>query len=866
MLLSLAVLLVLQTPPLKPVPYYDPQGRLPSSYEDYIAEQVDAPFEATIIQCRSTKYECRVHNSAFGARHSQFQNLVLIFVNAALYPSIQTELDTYVLDLAAEGFSSKVIAVSGGKPVDLRQTLQVHQDSGLVGGLMVGDLPVAWWEDGSRGEDYPLELFFTDLNGTWADNDGDGKYDSHSGSRAPDIWVGRVYASRLTYDSEEHLIKQFFQRNHLYRTGQLVIQHRGLVYNEIDWYPNNHGMNYLYSDITMFNNENTTTAYHYKNQLRLGYEFVHILAHSSPWVHTFFLENEVPGGGSLFNFEVPALMPNAAFYFLNACMCARFTEKDNLGNWYLFAQPWGQVVMASTKLMYGLNSLRTIYQALGNDSCLGGAFLKWHKSNYSMYKATCILGDPTLRISNDECRMTNARIPQIQNPKSPVTNPLDWTEYAVDSSDFVNGNPDIGCSDGRIRIVFDSGRKVRADTYWSWFNGTSFITPESIAWHEYYDLFPACATDATGRFWVVWQSFRDYPGYEHFQLLSSYHHNGNWSSVRRVGPLAGYHDVQAALGAGTDDKVWCAFKSFRNGQADIWVSSAQNGGDWASPIRLTDDSLGQISPCIAVDQENHPWVFWSSLTNGNWHIQGRHHDGTHWLPLFELDTLGNNSCPRTAVDNHNHIWVVWHKWTNNQADIYYAYWNGSNWTEPAPITADPADDILADITGTPDGNVWATWQSKRTDYWDIYSSFYEDGWTTPQPVTADTANDYDPVIAADTSGNIWIAWASDRRDFWNIYAAKTNLTGITNPNPKSKIPNLKSPITIIPNPFCRQIAFTGSGKFQVRIYSADGRQVAQLNSNKGKATWVPRNVRHGLYLARIASPTEQSVRKLVYVR
>jgi hypothetical protein len=846
MLSLILVLLVLQAPGPKPVPYYDPAGRLPSTHAEYAADRVETPFQSSVVQ------------ASVGI--DGYDDLVLVFVNASLQPAIQAELDTYVADLSAEGFGSKVIAVSGGRPADLRQVLQVHQDSGLVGGLMVGDLPVAWWEDGSRGEDYPLELFFTDLDGTFSDSDGDGKYDSHSGSRAPDIWIGRIHASRLTYGSEEQLVRDLFHRNHDYRTGQLMIQHRGLVYNEVDWYPHDHGMSSLYSDVTMFNDENTTTAYHYKGQLQLGYEFVHIIAHSSPWVHTFFLQNEVPGGGSVFNFEITALEPHGAFYFMNACICARYTEKDNLGNWYLFARPWGQAVIAATNLMYGVSYLTTVYRALDNDSCLGDAFLKWHKANYSMQMGTCILGDPTLRIADDEGRMTNAT-PAVQ--RSPSGSPLDWTEYVVDSSNFVNGNPAIGCSDGRLRIVFDSGRKVRADTYWSWFNGTSFNAPESVAWHAYYDLFPVCVTDATGRFWVVWQSFRDYQsGYEHFQLLSSFYHNGTWSSLRRVGSLAGYHDVQAALGAGTDDKVWCAFKSFRNGQADIWVSSASSGGDWAAPIRLTDDSLGQIAPCVAVDSANHPWVFWSSLTGGNWHIQGRHHDGSGWLPMFELDTIGNNSSPCVAARHDGTIWVLWHKWIGNQSDIYGSCWDGAVWTEPAPVTSDPAEDILPDICLAPDGEFWACWQSKRTGDWDIHASRYEDGWTTPEPVTADVANDWDPVIGADSVG-VWIAWASDRRGYWNIYASHTNLTGVADPHPAA--PGRQSVVRVSPNPFRNRAVFTGTGEFRVDVYSADGRLVTRLNAISGQAVWTPRDVRPGLYFARVNGPGLEAVLKLTCV-
>lgn len=143
-------------------------------------------------------------------------------------------------------------------------------------------------------------------------------------------------------------------------------------------------MNYPYADITMFNDANTTTAYHYKNQLRLGDEFVHLIAHPSPWAHTFFCANDQPGDGSVFSFEIPGLTPNACFYFLNACMCFRFTEKDNLTTWYLFAQPWGLIVMASTQLMYGIKYLSTIYRALGRDSSFGDAFLKWHRSTYTV--------------------------------------------------------------------------------------------------------------------------------------------------------------------------------------------------------------------------------------------------------------------------------------------------------------------------------------------------------------------------------------------------------------------------------------------------------------------------------------------------
>ncbi len=838
-MLTLMVLFALQARPPEPLPYFDPLGRTPSTYEQSATPQTDERFQARVV-CRSVT-------------DGRSDRLVLVIVNSTLYGDLAPQFATWFADMAADGFSVKVIAASGGRATNLRQTLQVHRDSGLVAGVLVGDLPVAWWEDSNYGEDYPIDLFFADLDGTFADADADGMYDSHSGNRAPDIWTGRIYASSLTYAGEVPLVAAYLERNHRYRTGQLVFPDRGLVYNEVTWYPNDHGMDNLYTDVTIFNDANTTTAAHYKSQLRLGSEFVHVIAHSSPWVHSFFLAGDDFGAGSLFNFEVPALAPQAGFYFVNGCMSGRYTEKDCLCNWFLFARPCGLAVIASTQLMYGVEDVSEIYTALDHDSTFGAAFQAWYRTNYSWFKGTCVLGDPTLKIVRIPSK--SARPVSVRYRAAP---PLDWTEYAVDTSNFVNGNPDIGCSQGRIRLIFDSGRIVRADNYFSSFDGSAFSRPESVAWHEYYDLFPSCCTDAAGRFWVTWQSFRDYSSYEHFQLFSSYWYDGNWSSVQRVGPVAGYHDVQAALASGSDTVVWCAFKSWRNGQGDIWVSSAANAGAWAAPTRLTADSLDQIDPCVTVDQDDHPWVFWTSLTGGRWQVHGRTHD-SDWQPAFCLDSTGDNGAPRAAVDAAGRIWVVWHKWQAGESDIYFACFDGSDWTAPEPLTATPADDVLPGITAAPDGSVWACWQSRVAGPWDIYTSQYADGWSTPAAVTADPANDYDPVITTDTAGNIWIAWASDRRGYWNVYAACGPPAGAT----EHAVGQRRPSFTAAPNPFSDRVRFSGPGTFSVDVYGADGRKVAHFLAHDGTATWSPVGLAGGAYFVRVGTTGLRAVVRLV---
>ena len=833
---------------LKPLQYIDPLDRMPTHYQEYIATQKGLPFSFKIVKAQTDARD----------------NLVAIVVNDSLYPAIQGSINQYIQDLTDEGYSTQLIATLGGTPADIRSLLQAELPNGLIGALLIGDLPIAWWEESSYGEDYPVDFFFSDLDGSWIDANTNGLYDQHSaggGDVQPEIWVGRLYASRLTYDSEVRLINDYFSVNHQYRTGALTLPNRGLVYNEVTWYPNDHGMGVLYNTVDVINNENTTTAYDYKNRLDQQYQFVHLIAHSSCWAHTFFLAGGVHGGGSVYGFEIPFVDPNAFFYFLNCCMAARFTEKNNLANWYLFSHSYSQVVMASSSLMYGISSLASLYGSLSNDSTFGDAFKKWHTANYYMFMGTLILGDPSLKVLNHPLQV------QVKKPNHGSNLVRDWTTYQVENSQFVNGHPTIGYAQNRLWILWDSGRIVRSDTYGSFFTGSGFAPAESIAWHEYYDFFPAAATDNTGRLWSGWQSFRDYGQYDHFNIYTCYYYNNSWSSTQYVPPRGHWHDVQPTLAAGSDDKVWIAFKSLRDGNANIYVSNAQSGGSWVNSYALTQTQEDETDPAITVDQDNNVWVFWSSSGQGHYHIFGRKYTGT-WQNIFAVDTSNfDNVSVQTAVDSLNQIWCVWHRWINNQADIYYAYYNGMQWSSPQPLTGDLGDDILPSITIDELGRPWVCWMSDRNDNWDIYYSYYSGGWNSPQAVTNDSHNDIDPAIISDEASHIWVTWTTDRNNYWNIYAAYSELTGIDEKkeqNNEVRVSRLK--VRVSPNPFKETVLIESNIPCEVKIYMPDGSLIKRFDGSKRKYVWRPKGLAQGIYFAHIKSEIDEQYIKTIYLK
>ena len=72
-MMTLTVIFLVSTQAFQAIPYYDPQGRLPTSYQEYSAAQTDAPFQAQVasqavpvaqhgVRSPPTRSRSRVHD------------------------------------------------------------------------------------------------------------------------------------------------------------------------------------------------------------------------------------------------------------------------------------------------------------------------------------------------------------------------------------------------------------------------------------------------------------------------------------------------------------------------------------------------------------------------------------------------------------------------------------------------------------------------------------------------------------------------------------------------------------------------------------------------------------------------------------
>lgn len=381
--------IVRETDYVKELLWHSLDGTSPTSFNQIVVTQ--DPFGLQLVD--------RIEVPAIGR--------IYILVNESLYGEIRSHLDQYLSDVVDAGYSVEVYTVLGGTPEDIRSFLQDGLPYDLIGCVFVGDVPEPWYEiyncwGTGYNEEFPMDLFYMDLDGMWTDSDDDGIYDGHSGDVAPEIWVGRLKASNI-YGDEASLIKNYFEKNHRYRTGELTTPRRALIYIDDDWVSMADGVNSSLSEIyngmtDVVVDGATTTAEDYKSRIAEGYEWVHLQCHGSTGGHTFKIGSNWTGG-TVYSTDYTLIDPPVFFYQLFVCSGARYVEPNYLAGSCIFTDDYGLLALGSTKTGSML-WFSDFYGNLAEGDCVGEAFRRWFME-YGEYEpcwfyGLAIIGDPTL--------------------------------------------------------------------------------------------------------------------------------------------------------------------------------------------------------------------------------------------------------------------------------------------------------------------------------------------------------------------------------------------------------------------------------------------------------------------------------------
>ena len=815
--------------PRQRLQWIDPLGRQPTSYKVWAKTHVaqdEVTHSGMILQ-------------------SGYSNVVEVVVNAAIYPNLTSELTQYTSDLVAAGWSVRVDTMRGTRPQALRSLLQGIAN--IKGAVLVGELPIAWYYSdwgGGQPEEFPCDLYFADLDGTWTDSNNDGIFDGHTGNVAPEIWVGRLYTRPLTWDDEVRLLKHYFYKNHLYRTGGLSLPDSGLCFNDEDWAGSGDGgLTAIYPSVTVIE-DGTTTAPNYRAQLVKGYEWIHVMAHSSAWGSTFKASDDVTYTGTVFNCEVYALQPHCHFYDLFCCSGARFTEENYSAGWMVFNNDWGLFAVGSTKTGSMEGWFNDYYTPISTGSCLGDGFKSWFiahgESDRDWHYGLALIGDPTLKprhgMDGDMTRirpLIRDRVPGQKQPCGQVTKSSGGPSRADDpgplTADIVSPNPEtdadpvmIAAPDGKVWVVWVSGRSTtdgRFDMYAAYHNTNGWSAAMAIGTAEYWEYNPSLAIDNAGHPVCVWSVFED--SY-HYTLHYSVWNGSSWSTSTQIADEAS-EDLQSTLTRDSTGRVWCFWQMRHGPWGDVWARY-WNGSAWSSATQVTaGDTALHMYLSSAMDSAGRPWVFYTRYDQGRNEIWGDYYTGAAWVRNGPVSGTQQRALRPAAVrDAGGKLWVTWQSFDQGNSAVYACHLTGSSWSAPEPVSSIESLNVCPAIACDAAGQPCVVWQSKATGNWNIYASQHDAGyWTTPALVDSSSGFNLNPVITGSAGSTPWIAWQNYQAGGnWEIYAQNLPLSGISE-SPRTT-PNAREPAPVL------VIAGSPSRGSPVVCYSLSGRQVGRL--------------------------------------
>ncbi len=452
-ILSLVLLSSTATSGVTPLRWVSPDNSRPLTYAEWRAQQEPRPFRAKPL-----------------LSPRRFETRVGFFVEETLASALGPALETLAIYLERESVATAVFSVSGTSAESLKALLRREHATGMSSAVFVGDLPIAWFQmiDDFNGdtigegyEEFPCDLFFMDLDGTWHDSfvkhdsldslipGSDSIYDIHRDSITPEIAVSRLPASKIGH--AESLLTSYFDRSHRYRNGQLPVTDRALVYIDDDWEPwaadwdSNVGLLYR-SRVHIYNPESTRVADYQPRIDSAGYQWIALMSHSWPGGHAMKYDS-----GKQWDWfyaeTIPALDPQASFYNLFACSNVRYVEDGYCGGRYVFQTTSGLGAIGSTKTGSML-SFDLFYDPLGRGRTLGEAFKDWFNailedgcdpSERSWFYGMCLVADGSLKPRAHQAGITEERRDMTDMP---------GISYRVPSIRLL-GNPALG------RLGFD---------------------------------------------------------------------------------------------------------------------------------------------------------------------------------------------------------------------------------------------------------------------------------------------------------------------------------------------------------------------------------------------------------------------------
>lgn len=210
------------------------------------------------------------------------------------------------------------------------------------------------------------------------------------------------------------------------------------------------------------------------------------------------------------------------------------------------------------------------------------------------------------------------------------------------------------------------------------------------------------------------------------------------------------------------DMVWI---DMVGGQHNIMYSAWKEGA-WSEPLRVTNDTLDNLAPCIDTGKDGKKHLVWMAVDATGHRVKHAVLDQSRWSEPDVIPTLpAVSGAPFVTIDDNGVVWVVFAGNDGEDDDIYCTRLINGVWTVYQRVNADnDAPDIHPFIEITTQNQVVITWQGYRDNGYVTLQSVWENGAWQAGTVVQDgvkTEKDFSGVREAAKAGVVLPAFVGD---------------------------------------------------------------------------------------------------------
>ena len=324
---------------------------------------------------------------------------------------------------------------------------------------------------------------------------------------------------------------------------------------------------------------------------------------------------------------------------------------------------------------------------------------------------------------------------------------------------------------------------------------------------------PGLAVDGKGTTWIIWgETHKDTT----VDLKAS-----SWSEDKGLGApvtIADSDSAEAFVVAGTDAKgrVWVSWQSFRSGEADVFARYLDpKSGKWSKEIPVAIQKGGDWAPSIAFDKKGHAWIAYDSSRGNEFNLYLSRVDAAGKVKEFPIGHSKKYEARASlaATADGKGFWIAAERGKPKHGLDYRGHGNKTGINAEKSVLFgrfDVASSKFEEIplgpagaAGTPvnvpvvgvgkEGNPWVAYRYFNAALWRVAVTSYRlksDTWSSRRRIPSSSYGQDRKLVFLPTAkggmGDLRACWPSDERKHKAHQTVKVMLTALPSP---SKLPD-----------------------------------------------------------------------------